>query len=132
MTDGRPEDEILAAQTFVTVRDVTGTWILNLRPDPRRPIAIPTSYEIVLNQQGNQLSGRITPTGTNRSTVLTGSVEHPTRVQFGSESAWWNDQSDAYFDLYVSDGALMIQMMNFRKDRCGPQIPCLGALMTKQ
>ena len=40
------------------------------------------------------------------------------RVQFGSESAWWNDDSDAYFDLYVSDGALMIQMMNFKPNRC--------------
>ena len=64
--------------------------------------------------------------------MLTGSVEHPTRVQFGSEHAWWNDDEDAYFDLYVSDGALMIQMMNFRANRCGPQIPCLGALMNKR
>ena len=64
--------------------------------------------------------------------ALTGYVEHPNRVHFGSESAWWNDQSDAYFDLYVSDGALFIQMMNRIPGRCGPQIPCQSALMKKQ
>ena len=132
VTDGKVPDEVLAAETYVTVRDITGTWHLTLRRDPNARYEIPTSYEVVLTQQGNQLTGRITPSSTNKPTVVTGSVEHPTRVQFGSEHAWWNDDEDAYFDLYVSDGALMIQMMNFKPNRCGPQIPCLGALMNKQ
>ena len=132
VTDGKVADDVLAAETYITVRDITGTWHLTLRRDPSARYEVPTSYEITLTQQGNQLSGRITPTGSNRPTLLTGSVEHPTRVQFGSESAWWNDDSDAYFDLFVSDGALMIQMRNFQKHRCGPQIPCLDALMNKQ
>jgi hypothetical protein len=132
VTDGRVPEEVLAAETYITVRDITGTWQLTVRRDPSAAYEVPTSYEVMLTQQGNQLSGRITPTGTNKPTVLTGSVEHPTRVQFGSEHAWWNDDEDAYFDLYVSDGALMIQMMNVRANRCGPQIPCLGALMNKR
>jgi hypothetical protein len=132
VTDGKMPDEVLAAETYITVRDITGTWHLTLRRDPSAAYEVPTSYEVMLTQQGNQLSGRITPTDTNKPTVLTGSVEHPTRVQFGSEHAWWNDDEDAYFDLYVSDGALMIQMMNSRANRCGPQIPCLSALMNKR
>lgn len=132
VTDNKVPEEVLAAETSITVRDITGTWQLTLRRDPGARYEVPTSYEVVLTQQGNQLSGRIMPTGTNRPTVLTGAVEHPTRVHFGSEHAWWNDDEDAYFDLFVSDGALMIQMMNFRPNRCGSQIPCLGALMNKQ
>ena len=131
VTDGKLSRPIAAASTLISVRDITGTWLLNLVPDPNAGYVIPTSYEVTLTQQGNQLSGRITPTG-GRSTVLTGYVEHPNRVHFGSESAWWNDQSDAYFDLYVSDGALFIQMMNRTPGRCGPQIPCQSALMKKQ
>jgi hypothetical protein len=131
VTDGQPEDEILAAQTYVTVRDITGTWLLTLTQDQAARYPVPTNYQVILNQQGNQLTGRITPQG-GRATVLSGSVEHPTRVHFGSEHAWWNDDEDGYFDLYVSDGNLMIQMTNFQKGRCGARIPCLGALMNKQ
>jgi hypothetical protein len=132
VSDGRVEQEVLAAQTYVTVRDVTGTWQLSMRPDPKASIQLPPNFTVTLVQQGNQLSGRIVPAESTRSTVLTGYVEHPNRVNFGSESAWWNDDSDAYFDLYVSDGALFIQMMNLKPNSCGAQIPCLSALMRKQ
>lgn len=79
-------------------------------------------------------SPRVTPLGiaNARSTVLTGQVKHPMNVSFGSESAWWNHSSDAYFDLAVSDGALMIQLSNRTPGRCSWQVPCLGARMTKQ
>jgi hypothetical protein len=130
VNDGKLSEDLLAAETRATVRDVTGTWLLNLVRDPAAAIVLPTSYVITLTQQGNQLSGRILPEGSSRSTVLTGQVEDPDRVYFGSEHAWWNDDSDAYFDLEM--GAIGIQMSNRNPKRCGPQIPCLSALANKQ
>ena len=131
VTDGR-SSEVLAAQTHIIVRDLTGAWLLTLKPDPNARYVVPTQYEVSLVQQGNQLSGRITPAGSGRPTVLSGSVDHPVRVYFGSESAWWNDLSDAYFDLEVTDGFLMIQMRNRNPKGCATQVPCLGAFMQKQ
>jgi hypothetical protein len=131
VTDGR-SPEILAGQTNISTRDVSGMWNLNVVRDPGAPYAIPTSYQVTLLQQGNQLSGRILPAGSTRSTLLSGSVEHPLRVRFGSESAWWNDDSDAYFDLELSDGFLMVQMRNRTPNKCGLGIPCKSAFMVKQ
>lgn len=132
--DGRMAEDRAAAQTRVTVRSLTGTWRLSLQPDPKASYRVPQDYTVELVQEGDQLSGRITPLGVAnaRSTVLTGQVKDPMDVSFGSESAWWNDSSDAYFDLAVSDGALMIQLSNRTPGRCSWQVPCLGARMTKQ
>jgi hypothetical protein len=131
VTDGR-SPEILAGQTNISTRDVSGMWNLNVVRNPGATYPIPTSYQVTLLQQGNQLSGRIVPAGSTRSTLLSGSVEHPLRVRFGSESAWWNDDSDAYFDLELSDGFLMVQMRNRTPNKCGLGIPCKSAFMVKQ
>jgi hypothetical protein len=132
VNDGKMKEDLAVAQTKVTVRSLTGSWLLSLQTDPKAPYQVPDSYTVELVQEGDQLSGRITPMGAGRSTVLTGQVKDPMDVSFGSESAWWNDNSDAYFDLAVSDRALMIQMSNRTPGRCSWQVPCLGARMTKQ
>ena len=132
VNDGKLPADLLAGETDVTIRDVSGTWELNLTPDPLARYAVPTRYTVTLVQQETELSGRILPTGSSRSTVLTGRVEHPARVSFGSESAWWNDDSDAYFDLQVSDGAIFVQMTNRTPNKCGPQIPCRSLLANRQ
>jgi TIR domain/PKD domain len=132
VNDGKLENDLLVAETDITIRSVTGTWLLSLERDPKADYPLPTQYEITLLQDKSQLSGRITPGGSNRPTVLSGNVAHPARIQFGSESAWWNDTSDAYFDLKISDGNLAIQMTNTTPNRCGPQIPCAGARAYKQ
>jgi hypothetical protein len=130
VNDGKLSEDMLAAEAQVTVRDVTGTWILTLVRDPKAAVALPTKFTINLTQQGNTLSGRIIPDGTNRPTLLTGWVEHPNRVYFGSESAWWNDDSDAYFDLQL--GSLAFQMSSPNGKRCGTQLPCLSASARRQ
>lgn len=132
VNDGKMKEDLAVAQTKVTVRSLTGTWLLSLELDPKAPYKVPQHYRVELVQEGDQLSGRITPEGSTRSTVLTGQVKDPMDVNFGTESAWWNDDSDAYFDLYVSDHALMIQMTNRTPGKCSFQVPCLGALMNKQ
>ena len=132
VNDGKMKEDLAVAQTKVTVRSLTGTWRLELQLDPKAPYKVADTYTVDLAQEGDQLSGRITPQGATRSTVITGQVKDPMDVTFGSESAWWNDDSDAYFDLAVSDRALMIQMSNRTPGRCSWQVPCLGARMTKQ
>jgi len=132
VNDGKLADDLLAAETDITVRDVTGTWDLSLSPDPDAAYAIPSRYVVRLVQQGDQLTGSILPAGANRGTVLIGHVKHPTWVTFGSEHAWWNDETDSYFELYVSDGAAYIQMRNRTPKKCGTNIPCLGVVANKQ
>jgi hypothetical protein len=131
VTDGK-SPEVEAAVTHITVRDLSGTWLLTVKRDPAARYTIPERYLVTLTQQGNQLSGRITPDGSTRSTLLSGSVEHPQLVRFGSESAWWNDDSDSYFYMRVSDLFLMVQMTNEKSGTCGPQVPCVSAFMVKQ
>ena len=131
INDGKHQDDVLAATTTVTIRDITGTWLLNIKRDPSARVLLPTSYMVTIVQQGNQLTGRIVPEGSTRATLLIGEVEHPERVFFGSEHAWWNDNEDAYFDLKMGFAA-GTQMVNLTPGRCGPQIPCLSALANKQ
>ena len=131
VTDGKSPN-VLAGETDITIRYVTGTWILTIKNDPNQPVKLPERMTVTLNQKGNQLDGRIVPEGSTRATVLSGEVRHPGIVWFGSESAWWNDSSDAYFELKVSDGFLAVQMTNAIPGRCGSGLPCQSAFFQKQ
>jgi len=131
VTDGKHAN-VLAGETDITIRDVTGTWVLTIRNDPNRPIKLPERMTVTLNHKGNLLDGRIVPEASNRPTVLSGEVRHPGSVWFGSESAWWNDGEDAYFELKVSDGFLAVQMTNALPGRCGSTITCQSAFFQKQ
>lgn len=128
VSDGKVAEDVLAGEAQVTVGDVTGTWDLTLTRDPAAAILVPTRYTITLTQQGNRLTGRIIPEGSTRSTALIGDVQDPDVVHFGSESAWWNDNEDAYFTMRA--GFPWIQMSTNK--RCGPALPCLRALANKQ
>jgi hypothetical protein len=131
VNDGRHPDDVVAAQTEVTIRDVTGTWVLTLDPDRTARFPPPSSYVITLTQQGNQLSGRIVPAGSRRSTALIGHVEHPARVYFGSEHAWWADNEDGYFDLTLDLGP-GLTMQHRTPGDCGLHIPCKSAIARRQ
>ena len=131
VTDGKHAN-VLAGETDITIRDVTGTWLLTIRNDPNRPTKLPERMTVTLNQKGSLLDGRIVPENSNRPTILSGEVRHPATVYFGSESAWWNDGDDAYFELKVSDGFLAVQMTNTMTGRCGHSITCQSAFFQKQ
>lgn len=131
VNDGK-HPNVLAGETDITIRYVTGTWVLTIKNDPTRPFKLPERMIVTLNQKGNLLDGRIVPDGSTRATVLSGEVRHPGIVWFGSESAWWNDGDDAYFELKVSDGFLAVQMTNAIPGRCGAALPCQSAFFQKQ
>jgi hypothetical protein len=131
VTDGK-HPNVLAGETDITIRDVTGTWLLTIKNDPNQPIKLPERMIVTLNQKGNLLDGRIVPENSNRPTVLSGEVRHSAKVWFGSESAWWNDGDDAYFELKVSDGFLAVQMTNAIPGRCGASLACQSAFFQKQ
>ena len=131
VTDGKHAN-VLAGETDITIRDVTGTWLLTIKNDPGSPTRLPERMTVTLNQRGNLLDGRIVPENSNRPTILSGEVRHSAKIWFGSESAWWNDGDDAYFELKVSDGFLVVQMTNATAGRCGATMPCLSAFFQKQ
>ena len=131
VSDGKHAN-VLAGETDITVRDVTGTWLLTIRNDPNRVNKLPERMTVTLNQRGNLLDGRIVPENSNRPTILSGEVRHPANVWFGSESAWWNGGDDGYFELRVSDGFLAVQMRNATAGRCGAMMPCESAFFQKQ
>jgi hypothetical protein len=127
VTDGKVVENVIAAETQITVRDLTGTWTLQLAKPKAPAMRMATRYAITLVQQGNTLSGRIVPDGSNRSTPLTGNVNDPNRVYFGSEHAWWNDNEDAYFDMEIETFGIATRM----EGRCTSMLSCEGAVATK-
>ncbi len=131
VTDGK-HPVLLAGETDITIRDVSGTWLLTIKNDPSQSPPLPERLTVTLNQKGNLLDGRIVPDNGSRPTTLTGEVRHPAQVYFGSEHAWWNDEEDSYFELEVSDGLMVVQMRNAVPGRCGPGIKCLSAFFQKQ
>ena len=131
VTDGKNAN-VLARETDITIRDVTGRWLLTIENDPKQATKLPNRMIVTLNQRGDQLDGRIEPENSNVPTLLSGRVRHPANVWFGSESPWWNGREDTYFDLEVSDGYLVVQMKNAKPGLCGSGVACQSAFLQKQ
>src|SRR5450759_546 len=100
----------------VTVKPVTGTWDLTVVPSASYPWLYCTRFTAVLTQNGNQISGTITPTTCSRTrnndndlimvtTHITIPsiclVSNPRHAVFGSESygAPYADNNDFYFSV---------------------------------
>ena len=90
-----------SASVPVRVGNLTGTWDVYVPAGPKYP----SRYVVTITQSGARLSGTIMPFGSNRPTPISvaGEAKHPRSVYFGSESPWWSDMDDAYFDLVVDD-----------------------------
>jgi hypothetical protein len=120
---GSPSNEVIVTVAASTVPNVGGTWTLTRTGSSSLTLRYST-LTVTLVQSGSRLTGSILPVGGSRATTIldvsVNSVSANGRVQFGSESPYWND-GDAYFNLTV-DSTLTRMTGN-----CFNQFTCTSA-----